>query len=179
MRGKKRKFLIGAIILFSLLIVYLISYKYLIVPYQIKELNDNMVIDGIPYKIGDKMDNLDLSILQDNGWEEDATDDKSISYYNENLGVIIFNGFPDFSDEYKFILFRTRNYNFSVFGIKVGGSASNAQEILKKWGYNEKDDTTYVKGRIIVGFHYDTGGKIIELDVFLKSSDWFRKGNYK
>ncbi|BCJ94393.1 hypothetical protein acsn021_19620 [Anaerocolumna cellulosilytica] len=179
MRGKKRKFLIGALILFSLLIVYLISYKYLIVPYQIKELNDNMVIDGIPYKIGDKMDNLDLNILQNNGWKERTTDNNSTLYYTEAAETIVFNGFPDLSDDYKFILFRTRKDNFSIFGIEVGSNVSESQTILKKRGYKEEDETTYVKGKISVSFSSDIDGKIIMLEVFLRSSDWFYKGNYK
>ncbi|BCJ94388.1 hypothetical protein acsn021_19570 [Anaerocolumna cellulosilytica] len=178
MRGKKRKFLIGAIILFALLIVYLISYKYLIVPYQIKELNDNMVIDGIPYKIGDKMDNLDLDILQDSAWEKDDMYGYFISYYNEAIGTIIFNGYPDYSDEYKFTLFRTKNNDLSVYNIKVGSSTIDARKVLKKNGYKEKDGT-YVKGRIHISFNYDINGNIEELTVDLKSTDWFHKGYYK
>ncbi|BCJ94385.1 hypothetical protein acsn021_19540 [Anaerocolumna cellulosilytica] len=179
MRGKKRKFLIGAIILFSLLIVYLISYKYMIVPYQIKELNDNMVINGIPYKIGDKMDNLDLDILRHNGWEEITTDDNSILYHNDAIGSVNFDGFPDLSDDFKFILFRSWKDNFSIFGIEVGSNVSEAQTILKKRGYKEEYDTTFVKGRISISFPSENDGKIAMLEIFLRSSDWFYKGNYK
>ncbi|BCJ94383.1 hypothetical protein acsn021_19520 [Anaerocolumna cellulosilytica] len=180
MRGKKRKFLLGMIlILFSVLIVHLISYKYLIVPYQIRELNENMVIDDIPYKIGDKMDNLDLDILNVGGWENSNLYGYIISYYNENIGEVIFTGYPDYSDEYRFTLFRTRHNNLSLFGIEVGSNASEASAILKKRGYKEEHNRLYVKGKIKIGFQYDLKGIIIELDVDLKSSDWFHKGNYK
>ncbi|BCJ94395.1 hypothetical protein acsn021_19640 [Anaerocolumna cellulosilytica] len=179
MRGKKRKFLIGAIILFSLLIVYLISYKYLIVPYQIKELNDNMVIDGIPYKIGDKMDNLDLQILQKEDWEKDTMYEHFILYYSDNVGVIIFRGFPDYSNEYKFTVFRTKKHNINLFNIGIGSNASEAQMILKKKGYTEEDNSTYVKGKISISFQYDLERRIEEIEVELKSSDWFHKGYYK
>ncbi|BCJ94384.1 hypothetical protein acsn021_19530 [Anaerocolumna cellulosilytica] len=179
MRGKKRNFLIGTIILFALLIVYLISYKYLIVPYQIKELNDNMVIDGIPYNIADEMENLDLGIIQEKSWEKNSRNNLYISYYNTDTGVIIFNGFPDLSDEYKFTLYRTKHDTLNVFGIRIGSNADNARKILKKWGYKKKDDDLYIKGRININFRCDANDKITELEVDLKSSDWFHKGYYK
>jgi hypothetical protein len=179
MRGKKRKFLFGILILFSLLIVYLISYKYLIVPYQIKELNDNMVIDGIPYKIGNKMDNLDLQILQKEDWEKDTMYDHFVLYSNDNVGVIIFRGFPDYSNEYKFTVYRTKQDNINLFNIRVGSNAGEARTILKKKGYSEKDDSTYVRGKISISFRYDLEKRIKEIYVTLNSSDWFHKGYYK
>lgn len=186
--SKKTK-IITIVILVSILmlIVIKIAAPFFILPSEIRELNKHI---NLPYKFGTSIEEFDIKT---NEWKQYNRYNR-ITYYNDedNFG---FSGFPDLSCAYKFTKYATSKPGFSVFGIHIGDEVSEADKILKDYGYKlEEDDyrfALYKRGRvdITIGIkkvepeiktEYSLPNEIVDvISIMLHHTDWLLNGYYK
>ncbi len=160
-----RKRIILVVLVIILYIIYKITLPYIATPSEIKDLNKNI---DLPYNFAEEVSEEDFILLEKQGWVRSYIVYTGIAYTNDKDDLIIFSGYPDLSNRYKFTLFRTKVEGFSVFDISAGGNIDKVKINLKKKGYREKHiygDYVFTKGKVVITLIPDIENEIIEYNI--------------
>lgn len=96
-----RKRIILVVLVMILYIIYKITSPYIATPSEIKELNKNI---DLPYNFAEEVSEEDFILLEKQGWVRSYIVYTGIAYTNDKDDLIIFSGYPDLSNRYKFTL---------------------------------------------------------------------------
>lgn len=134
----------------------------------IEEANRNMDING-------------LKLLMKENPKQDIYD-KGLSFAPGGFGCnvymnqsgdlrVIFSGFPDVLDEYMLTNIETGSPSYRFYGMGVGDSIKNAEEVLTKNGFTKKEPMRFAKNKLSVSFSVNESSKIIKMNISLSQTN--------
>lgn len=178
---------IKIVICLAIMVIILIKFAspFFVLPNEIRELNSN---SNLPYKFAAPLEEY---YFEHNEWKRDV-EYQSIYYSNQAGDYLLFKGFPDLSNSYKFSYYHTKSPKISVLGIQIGDNIDEAEYILLNYDYKKlkSDDYSYKKGRITIRIKIQLNpsknnivdpvrNSVDEISISLYSTDWLHKGYYK